>query len=448
MSKFFKSIIDIKKDEISFSLIMSAYFFLVITTFWILKPLKKVAFVGFYKEKGFDLFSWHFGAADAELLAKVANMFVAFVAVMVFSRLAKRYVRHQLTTIFSVFFIGCFIFFSFNLENISGLTAWLFYLTGDLFSTLMVATFFVVLNDSVDADQAKRLYGVVGLGGVLGGAFGSITVNTFIDSDYVSNEIWMYIAIFVTVMIVVLANMASMCKCAPKRTLDEDLALEPGNANKSDSNRVLAGAKLVFSSKYLFSVVLIVVLYEIVSTVLDYQFTRTILHYVEKSDLGSAFGTAYAYMNIVAVVVQLFLTSFIMKRFGVKTALMVLPIAILAISSGFIVTPVLALGILMPSTDGGFAYSINQSAKETLYVPTTRDEKYKAKAFIDMFVQRFAKVLAIGVTLTISAVFKDFSTVRWLSIGIIIMIVIWIFVVQFVGREFEYKAGNQLDNTK
>ncbi len=87
MSKFFKSIIDIKKDEISFSLIMSAYFFLVITTFWILKPLKKVAFVGFYKEKGFDLFSWHFGAADAELLAKVANMVVAFVAVMVLPRL-------------------------------------------------------------------------------------------------------------------------------------------------------------------------------------------------------------------------------------------------------------------------------------------------------------------------------------------------------------------------
>lgn len=444
MNKFLKPFVDIRKDEISFSLLMAGYFFLVITTFWILKPLKKAAFVGFYKEQGFDLFFWHFGAADTELLAKVANMLVAVVAVTVFTWLAKRYVRHQLTTIFSLFFILCFLAFSFHLADIQGVTAWLFYLTGDLFTTLMVATFFVVLNDSVDADGAKRLYGMIGLGGVLGGAFGSITVASFIDSGQVSMEIWMYIAIGTTVAIMVMANLASMCDCAPKRTLAEDLEREPAGQNAGSENPLIAGAKLVFTSKYLFSVVLIVALYEIVSTVVDYQFTRTILHYVDKSDLGSAFGTAYAYMNITAVIVQLFLTSLIMKRFGVKTALLVLPIAILAISSGFLLTPVLALGMLMPSTDGGFAYSINQSAKEALYVPTTMDEKYKAKAFIDMFVQRFAKVLAIGVTLVISAVFSDFSMVRWLSIGTVVLIIIWIFAVRFVGQEFRNKTENHV----
>ena len=50
------------------------------------------------------------------------------------------------------------------------------------------------------------------------------------------------------------------------------------------------------------------------------------------------------------------------------------------------------------TADNGFSYSINQSAKEALYVPTTREEKYKAKAFIDMFVQRFAKALAVGLS--------------------------------------------------
>ena len=65
--------------------------------------------------------------------------------------------------------------------------------------------------------------------------------------------------------------------------------------------------------------------------------------------------------------------------------------------------------------DNGFSYSINQSAKEALYVPTTRDEKYKAKAFIDMFVQRFAKALAVGVSLAITAVFQEFATIRWLT---------------------------------
>ena len=61
------------------------------------------------------------------------------------------------------------------------------------------------------------------------------------------------------------------------------------------------------------------------------------------------------------------------------------------------------------TADSGFSYGINQSAKEALCVPTSKDEKYKAKAFIDMFVQRLAKVLAIGVSLGITTYFADFS---------------------------------------
>lgn len=436
MNNPFKAVVDIRKGERAFAFLMAGYFFLVITTFWILKPLKKAAFVGFYKERGFDLFAWHFEAADAELWAKVANMLVAMVAVTVFAWLSKRYVRQQLTTIFSLFFILCFVLFSFNLEDINGPVVWLFYLTGDLFTTLMVATFFVFLNDSVNPDSAKRLYGLVGLGGVLGGAFGSITVNIFVKSGEVSNGTWMWIALFITVIIMVLAFYAG--KYAPQKPVVIELSPEKGKIR--EEHPAIAGAKLVFRSRYLFSVLLIVGLYEIVSTLVDYQFTRTILNFVDKSELGAAFGTAYVYMNVTAVVVQLFLTSFIMKRFGIKTALMILPIAILAISSGFLIAPILAVGMLMPATDGGFAYSVNQSAKEALYVPTTKEEKYKAKAFIDMFVQRFAKVLAIVVTLTITAIFKDFSTVRWLSISVVVIIVFWIMAVRFAGREFEKKA--------
>ena len=79
-----KQIMDIRRDELPQSLLMSFYFFLVITAFWILKPLKKGLFVGFYDQSAFNLFGWSLDAAQAELIAKVLNMFVAFFAAAAF----------------------------------------------------------------------------------------------------------------------------------------------------------------------------------------------------------------------------------------------------------------------------------------------------------------------------------------------------------------------------
>ena len=65
-----------------------------------------------------------------------------------------------------------------------------------------------------------------------------------------------------------------------------------------------------------------------------------------------------------------------------------MPMLILGASGLFLLMPILWMGSLLNTADNGFSYSINQSAKESLYVPTSTEEKYKAKAFIDMFVQR------------------------------------------------------------
>ena len=108
----------------------------------------------------------------------------------------------------------------------------------------------------------------------------------------------------------------------------------------------------------------------------------------------------------------------------------------------FMAIPILWIGSLLVTADNGFAYSINQSSKETLYVPTSRDEKYKAKAFIDMFVQRFAKAIAVGVSLVITMNFTDFSSIRWLSLVSIVITVIWIIAVRYAGKKFQQMTSN------
>jgi len=95
---------------------------------------------------------------------------------------------------------------------------------------------------------------------------------------------------------------------------------------------------------------------------------------------------------------------------------------------------------IMSASDNSLNYSINQSAKEALYTPTDQDTKYKAKAFIDMFVQRFAKVLAVVLNLVVAA-WVGLQHVRWLSIACLVILVFWILVVRYAGREFEEKAN-------
>jgi AAA family ATP:ADP antiporter len=432
---------DIRRDELPLALSMFGYFFLVITSFWILKPIKKALFIQYYDADGFSLalsggFQMQLLASQAELLAKVLNMFVAAAAVVAFTILARRLRREGLTYVFAAFFIVAFVVYTFLIDDPAGATVWSFYLFGDLWTTLMVATFFAFLNDSVTPSASKRLYGLVVLGGVAGGAFGTTFLAVYIQQVPVST--WLWICLGMAVAIVGLAWYAGrVVRRNPPPERDAD-GVDPGRDEDADekSNAALEGARLVFRSKYLLSIVGIVAIYEIVSTVLDFQFSSTIAHYLDGDAIGQQFATVFAISNVTALVVQIFLTTFVMRRFGLTAALLVTPAVMIFGSVGFLAVPILWTGSLLNTADSGFAYSINQSAREALYTPTTRDEKYKAKAFIDMFVQRFAKSLAVGVSLLVTLVFTDFSSIRWLSLFTVALVVVWVFAARYAGRQF------------
>lgn len=437
-SGLFRSLFDVRPDERRIAALMCSYFFLVITSFWILKPLKKTLFIGYYAESGFSALGFDYTAPEAELLAKVLNMFVAAGAAAVFSVMSVRLRRQQLTYAFTAFFIVSYGVFALALREPAGVSVWAFYLFGDLFSTLMVATFFSFLNDSVSSDAAKRLYGVVGFGGVAGGAFGASTVAAGIQS--LSLPAWLGVAAGVGLLIIVIARWAAAA--IPERSVVTPQPDETAEPETSEGNAALAGARLVFRSSYLLSIVAIVGLYELVSTVVDFQFTNAILAFsASEADVGQNFANFYAATTWLSMFVQLFLTSFVMRRFGLAVALLVLPCSIALASTGFVLLPGLLFGGLLTVSDNGFSYSINQSAKEVLYVPTTAQEKYQAKAFIDMFVQRFAKALGVGLSLIVGSLFQGPEATRLLSLLIAPVLGLWGFAALNAGRRFRELEG-------
>lgn len=425
-----KAIVNVRKEELPLVAAMFSYFFLVITVFWVLKPIKKTVFIGYYANPGTDFLG--LSGPEAELLAKVGNMLVAYVAVVAFTMLSSRMRRQQLTFVFSGFCVAALAGFAVLISSPSETIVWCFYLFGDLFNTLMVATFFAFLNDSVAPQDAKRLYGPIVLGGVSGGAFGSLFVAAMTRQGTLTTLDWLLVCIAGTLLIAAVAWAAG--REVTKNPPPEEASTGDA-APEQAGNPALQGARLVVRSRYLLSIVAIVGIYEIVSTILDYQFTATLAEFAD--DFGEAISTVYAITNVTALLVQVFLTTIILERFGLKIALLVMPFAILGGSMGFLVLPILFTGSALNTVDNGLNYSINQSAREALYTVTSREEKYKAKAFIDMFVQRFAKAIAVGIALAMGALFEGFESVRYLSLIAIVLVGLWIVAARYAGRHFQ-----------
>ncbi|MDZ7720517.1 MAG: Npt1/Npt2 family nucleotide transporter [Balneolaceae bacterium] len=428
-----KNFFDIKKKEWPNALLMSLFFFMVIATFWILKPIKRGLLVNFYQDNPLQFLGTSFAGAEVEQLAKVINMIVVYAIVILFTWLSRKLKRQHLNLFLNLFFGGLFIVFAMLMNNPGAATSWSFYVLGDMFNSAMVTFFWAYSNDIFNSDQAKRSYGIVGLGGIIGGIVGSTIVVGYVNE--LGRPTLLYLSL------IPLAIMIGIGYIVNARSQNKQESSQKACAEGRRCSAVFEGADIVFRSKYLLAIVGIIGLYEIVSNIVDFQLSATIASTVSGDlEKDAYFGVVGQITSIVSLVVQLFLTSFIMKRFGVGIALLFLPIAITLGSVGFLIFPSLVFVTIMSASDNSLNYSINQSAKETLYTPTNQDVKYKAKAFIDMFIQRFAKVIAVVLNLAVAA-WIGLENVRWLSIACLIIMVGWIFLVRYAGKEFEKKEA-------
>jgi AAA family ATP:ADP antiporter len=135
--------------------------------------------------------------------------------------------------------------------------------------------------------------------------------------------------------------------------------------------------------------------------------------------------------------VQLLLTRFVMQELGIRTALSVLPFVVLVVAGGFAIMPLLWVGSSLSIADNALNYSVNQSARESLYVPASAREKYQAKAFIDIFVQRSAKAVGVVLSFVMSLWIRDdLTAVRLLSLLVVGLAFVWLGLARYAGRRF------------
>lgn len=434
MERVLRLFVDVKKREVEPAFLFFLFWFLVIVVFWILKPLK----TGFFIE--------HLGAR-IELYAKLANIGVAILAVLVFSWLFDRLGSRKLILTLCGLFIAALVGFSTVMTGAGAPAAslnWGFYLFGDLWTTIWVTTFWAYLNEMTVSEQSKRLYGLIGGGGIIGGLVGTTMVATLIEGYGAGTLLMMAAGLtlllgLITVRIEMVSGEGAAIgrgRSVDRLQAEKEVSAEP----EKKGNAAIEGAKLAMASKYLFAIVMIMFLYEFASQILDYQF-KTALEVIEGEEATSAFFAQIGMiMNAISIITQFFLVSFVMRKFGLTTALLVLPVAMLLASGVYFVVPVLWAASTLTVSDNALNYSINQTARETLFVPTSDDVKYKARAFINMFVQRFGKGIAILTALVMGAL-----PVRWLTIPAVVVLAIWSGFAYYAGRRFDEMTGDEAE---
>ena len=402
-----KRLIQVRQGEGRKVFLTFLYFFLVITAYYVIKPVSRSLVLG------------NLGSKMVPYVDLLSALIMGPM-VTIFAWLVDRVPKRRLVSLTFGAVILCLGLFwkLLSLPNNQWVPA-AFYVWVSIFSVLVVTLFWLVANDLYHAREAKRLFGFIGSGGILGGIVGSSIAAA--GARVIGTEQLLLLSGVILLACWVVVEQLWRYTPAP-------VAVEPappGHPASPDLSTFGSVVKLLMRSRYLLLLVGLVGIAKIVSTLVYYQFNPFLEQMFPDTDTKTAFtGLFFGWMNVAAFIVQFFFTSWILRRMGLAVALLALPIGVLAGSAGLLFIPAFWLAASTELYDGSMNYSLQQTSKEVLYLPIDRSIRYKVKPFIDMVVFRFGK----GIAAIIGIVWLDVLHVdaRWLSYLTIPMIVGWI----------------------
>src|SRR5262249_4926448 len=309
-----------------------------------------------------------------------------------------------------------------------------FFLWVGIFNLLVIAQFWALANDLYNKDQGTRLLPVVGIGSSLGAWLGSVNARQLFPLFGTYGLMLVGDGLLLACLVVSrLVNRfpSAFCKVghpAGEKPLGREGAL-----------------RLILNSRYLFWIAMLMVVVNVVNTTGEFILSKLV---VENADrliasgaasignkaeiIGTFYGSFFGWVNLVGMLVQLFLVSRIFKYIGVRGALFVLPVIAFASYGLVTLLPLLGLVRIAKVMENSTDYSIQNTARQALFLPTSREAKYKAKAAIDSFFWRAGDVLAA--TLVFIGVQVGFGVQHYAAVNMACAL-IWIVIVMVIARE-------------
>jgi len=413
--------------------------FLILTAYYVMKPVREALILA--QPGGAEIKSYAYAAQ--------AGLFV--VLVPLYSALATRLARRRLINVVTALFIACLPAF-YMLAERKVQIGLVFFLWIGIFSLMVIAQFWSYANDVYSPEAGKRLFAVIAFGGSSGAVFGSWIASHLIRALGVNPLLLAAVTILATSLL--LFNFIDLRERAGGRRarLGEP---DPGAAQRQRDVSIGDGEAfgLVMRNRYLLLIALITFFLNWVNSSGEYILSAIVKHEADVAvatgsialnEQGRFIGTFFAdyfhIVNIAGMLLQLFVVSRAIKYLGVPIALCILPLIALASYTVAALIPSLMIMRWVKIAENSVDYSLMNTVRQLLFLPTRRNEKYKAKQLIDCLVVRGGDVLAAGtVYLGTAALSLSISQFAWINVAVVS---VWLGLAIVTGREFQQRVAS------
>ena len=289
-----------------------------------------------------------------------------------------------------------------------------FYIWVGIFGILVISLFWILANSVFKPAQSKRIFPFLTLGAILGAISGSEASSLVVTLGGVSTENLLYICLVLLAFCMIILWL-----------LPVESEKGPGSDEYTQEASAVKAAKKIIQSPYQLMVALMIGLTMMTTTFTDYQFKALAFDaYPAKSDLTSFMGTFYAGISLASLGIQVLLSTQIIKRLGLRGAILSRPVGMMAGAVLMAIEPVLASVVILNGVDGATRYSIDKTGRELLFLPLSQNVKEQTKIFIDIFVDRFSRGLGGVLLLGFIAIFN--WSVYLLTYVVITLLLVWI----------------------
>jgi AAA family ATP:ADP antiporter len=419
MTTLLRKLFNIREGEGLRAVLMFAYIFLIIASLLIVKPVRN------------SLFLTEFGAAQLPYAFILVALFAAIVST-VYAGFALKLRLNSLIYYTLLGSIAC-LFIFWLLLQLEFHAAWFIYaiyIWVAIFGVITTSQFWLLANYTFNAREAKRLFGFIGAGAISGGIFGGYLTNYL--APVVGTHDLLFICMLALALCIFIVRIiwhrGALFGYQGKLAQDQQQRIKEQAGTRSALALILESSHL----KYTAALIGVSV---IVANLVDYQFSAIALEAIPNEDeLTAFFGFWLSNLSIASLVIQLFVTSRVLKTFGVGASLFFLPLGILLGAVTILIAPVLWAAVLIRVSDGAFKQSINKAGLELLNLPIPKAIKDQTKAFIDVFVDSFATGLG-GVLLILSTTILGLTTGQ-ISLVILALISGWIYIIIRVRKAY------------
>lgn len=292
--------------------------------------------------------------------------------------------------------------------------AFFFYIWKEIYVMLLFQQLWSVIHSTIKMDQAKYLYGLIFACGGLGGIVGNSLPGYFAVKMGSSNLLFGSLPLLVI--------LAFSFYFLVKHSLMVREATPDAQATPQISN-FWQGLSAIRNSKYLTFILAIVVVMQVTTTLIYYQFNEILEHTIPGHDVRTEYcGRIFGIANVFSLMLQLFGSFLLIHFLGLRRSHLTMPILLAINAVGSLFVPNFAMISLAFITIKAFDFSLFGVLKEMLYIPLKQDEKFQAKAIIDVFAYRSSKAVASCLILGLQFIgFSEMiSTLSWGSFALLI----------------------------